>query len=249
MKTIRLVRSDHDDRPDWTRLMSFTFDPYALRSCDVSPAEDIIMTNPTALNELEAFWTGLPRQNGVPMRKDVDPVAMGALLEDSFILERVAPGVARVRVAGRNIAKLVGIEPRGLPLTAILMPNARAAMANYIEAAFNTPAIIELPLEAPRAVGQPMLHGQILLLPLRDDKGRINRVLGGLVMSGRRGRGNRRFTISDRTAPRVVPVVGLKAIDGGQTKLAALRPRPSLQVVEGGEAKGTPALRLVVSNS
>jgi hypothetical protein len=89
--------------------MSLTFDPYKQRSTDISQAQDVIMTNPIALNELEHYWSSLPRTRGVPLRKDVDPVAMGALLEDSFILERDAPGVARIRVAGRNIAKLVGV--------------------------------------------------------------------------------------------------------------------------------------------
>ena len=108
--------------------MSLTFDPYKQRSTDISQAQDVIMTNPTALNELEHYWSSLPRTRGVPLRKDVDPFAMGALLEDSFILERDAPGVARIRIAGHNIAKLVGVEPRGLPLTAVLLPDARAAM-------------------------------------------------------------------------------------------------------------------------
>jgi hypothetical protein len=67
--------------------MSLTFDPYAPRSANLSQAQDVIMTNPTALNELEQYWSSLPRTRGVPLRKDVDPAAMGALLEDSFILE------------------------------------------------------------------------------------------------------------------------------------------------------------------
>ncbi len=233
--------------------MSLTFDPFKLRAGDVTEAEDVMMTNPTATSELETYWSSLPRRRGVPMRKDVDPVKMGNLLEDSFILERVAPGVARIRVAGRNIAKLVGVEPRGLPLTAMLLPDARAAMVNYIEAAFNGPSIVELPLEAPRAVGQPKLQGKILLLPLLDDHDRVSRMLGVLVMSGRRGLGGRRFTICDQTAPRVEPVVGLHAV----TSTAAPIKRPSLRVVHpstdiSGDhiktAEAKPALRLVVSN-
>jgi hypothetical protein len=74
------------------------------------------MTNPTATSEMERYWGSLPRTRGVPMSKDVDPAKMEGLLEDSFILERVAPGVARIRVAGRDIAGLFGLEPRGLPL-------------------------------------------------------------------------------------------------------------------------------------
>ncbi|WP_296419183.1 PAS domain-containing protein [Pseudooctadecabacter sp.] len=228
--------------------MSMTFDPYKLGSKDVAQAEDVIMTNPTALNELERYWTSLPRRLGVPSRADLDPVAMGRQLEDSFILERVAPGVARVRVAGRNIGKLIGMEPRGLPMTAIMLPASRAAMSNYIEAAFTTPAIVELPLTSPRAVGQPVLQGKILLLPLRDDHGQVTRLLGVLVMSGRRGMGGRRFDISDVTAPRVDPVTGLTAVEGGRPA----RTRPSLRVVtdpsDTQKAKDTPALRLVVSN-
>jgi hypothetical protein len=229
--------------------MSLTFDPYAPRSADLSQAQDVIMTNPTALNELEQYWSSLPRTRGVPLRKDVDPVAMGALLEDSFILERVAPGVARIRVAGRNIAKLVGIEPRGLPLTAVLLPDARAAMVYYIEAAFNGPSIVELPLESPRAVGQPQLQGKIMLLPLRDDHGRVSRVLGVLVMSGRRGIGGRRFKNCDRSAVRVEhieePIAGLHVVAGSKTTTVS----HSLRVTETQKAQSKLALRLVVSNA
>lgn len=240
--------------------MSFTFDPYKLRSGDVTtatttPAEDILMTNPTACSELERYWMSLPRRRGVPQRKDVDPVAMAGLLEDSFILERVAPGVARIRVAGRNVTKLLGVEPRGLPLTAAFLPQARAAMGQHIEAAFTTPAIVELELEGPRAVGQPALQGKILMLPLRDDHGRVSRMLGVLVMSGRRGLGGRRFTISDTVEPRIIPIVGLRPVE--TVAKPALRSvmaetaapyRPSLRT-DTKKAGDKPALRLVVSNS
>lgn len=229
--------------------MSFTFDPYKLRSGDVTDVEDVIMTNPTALSELERYWSSLPKTRGVPARKDVDPVAMAGLLEDSFILERVAPGVARIRVAGRNMAKLIGMEPRGLPLTALFIPTSRAAMAGYIESAFTGPSIVELPLEAPRAVGQPKLDGKILLLPLRDDHGRISRMLGVLVMSGRRGAGGRRFVIADTSAPRVDPIFGLHAVETPATAPRRANLRPVTQT-EGPnqKAKDAPALRLVVSN-
>ena len=223
--------------------MSLTFDPYKLRSGDVSRTEDVLMTNPTATSEMERYWGSLPRTRGVPMSKDVDPAKMEGLLEDGFILERVAPGVARIRVAGRNIAGLFG-----LPLTAAFLPEARAPMALHLEKAFSTPGLVEIELTSPRAVGQPKLHGKILLLPLRDDHGRVSRMMGVLVMSGRRGLGGRRFTISDTTSIRFEPKVGLHAIQGDH----APNTRPSLRVIEDAgtkKAKGTPALRLVVSNS
>ncbi|SLN15945.1 PAS domain-containing protein [Pseudooctadecabacter jejudonensis] len=224
--------------------MSMTFDPYKLGTKDVTSAEDVLLTNPTALTELETYWRSLPRSRGVPARADLDPVAMGRQLEDSLILERVAPGVARIRVAGRNIGKLIGLEPRGLPLTTVMTPNSRATLSEYIERAFNTPSVVELPLKSPRAVGQPPLQGKLLLLPLRDEDGDVTRMLGILVMSGRRGMGGRRFEISDLSPPRVEALSNLRAVNGGR--------RPSLRVaaVDGDtqKAKDTPALRLVVSN-
>lgn len=68
--------------------MSFTFDPYSQSKDDVQKVDDVLMTNPTALQELEAYWRSLPRTRGVPNRRDVDPSNMAALLEDSFVLER-----------------------------------------------------------------------------------------------------------------------------------------------------------------
>jgi hypothetical protein len=201
------------------------------------------------LSLVEAYWDALRAGRGMPKRAEIDPRGIETALEFAFILERVAPGVARIRVAGRNIAKLVGIEPRGLPLTAVLPPDARAAMVYYIEAAFNGPSIVELPLEAPRAVGQPQLQGKIMLLPLRDDHGRVSRVLGVLVMSGRRGIGGRRFKICDRRAVRVEhieePNAGLRAVVGGKTT----KVRHSLRVTDTKKAQSKPALRLVVSNT
>lgn len=228
--------------------MSMTFDPYSLRNDQVSPADtEVLMTNPTATTELEAYWSSLPKMRGIPARKDVDPSKMAGLLEDSFILERVAPGVARIRVAGRSVGKLLDMEPRGLPLTAAILPSSRMDMGRHIESAFMGPSIVEIPLMSPRAVGQPPLQGKILLLPLRDDFNRVSRLLGVLVMSGRRGLGGRRFDIDTSIAPRIDPIVGLHAIAPNEAAPMP-RVRPSLRAPETKKAQDRPALRLVVSN-
>ncbi|WP_281982085.1 PAS domain-containing protein [Thalassorhabdomicrobium marinisediminis] len=216
------------------------------------------MTNPTAPRDLERYWASLPRLRGVPLRRDLDPAAMEGLLEDCFILERVAPGVARFRIAGRNLHRLLGVEPRGLPLTAAFLPEARAAMAQHLDAAFTTPGLVELSLEGPRAVAQPRLTGKILLLPLRDDHGQISRLLGLLVMSGRRGLGGRRFTISQTEHARFEPIPGLHPVstpemgpkDGltGPSHQTIAHRRPA-RAADSNKAEDRPALRLVVSNS
>ncbi|WP_084860455.1 PAS domain-containing protein [Salibaculum halophilum] len=190
--------------------------------------DDFVVTNPTALVELESYWRGLAPTGRVPRRCDLDPAAMGDVIEDALIVERVAPGVARIRVAGQRIAALTAAEPRGMPLSVLFTPEARGRLATQLEVAFRTPSVVELPLTAARAPGRPALSGRLLLLPLCDDTGAVSRCLCALVADGRSGRGPRRFSLLDDARIRHEPL-DLDPLDP---------PRP---------ARGTP-LRLVVDN-
>ena len=51
--------------------------------------------------ELRSYWDGLRQGRAVPMRTDVQPAGIGRGLDFAFILERIAPGAARFRLAGR----------------------------------------------------------------------------------------------------------------------------------------------------
>ncbi|MEL6958478.1 MAG: PAS domain-containing protein [Pseudomonadota bacterium] len=224
--------------------MSFTFDPYKARldraSDGSGEAQDVLLTNPTAPQELERYWASLPKVRGVPRRRDVDPSKMSDLLSNAFVLERVAPAVARIRVAGQDLGKLFGAEPRGVPLTAFFKAADRMAIGKALETAFATPAIVETALEGPRAIGQPLLKGHMILLPLRDDHGRVSRLLGLLMMSGRRGIGSRKLSLMDGTAPTIRRIESLRSIEGGKPR--GLRAQPNKV------AEAAPGLRLVVSN-
>ncbi|MEL6992372.1 MAG: PAS domain-containing protein, partial [Pseudomonadota bacterium] len=50
--------------------------------------------------KLLAYWNALRVNLDVPRRCDVDPRGIAGILSRTFILERVAPGLARFRVAG-----------------------------------------------------------------------------------------------------------------------------------------------------
>ena len=78
-----------------------------------------------ALREVEAYWSGLRDGRAMPARADVDPRGIQSALEYAFILERIAPGVARFRVAGMHLNDLMGMEVRGMPLTAMFVPEGR----------------------------------------------------------------------------------------------------------------------------
>ena len=167
---------------------------------------DFVVTNPTALVDLEAYWRGLAPAGRVPRRGDLDPARMGDVIEDALIVERVAPGVARIRVAGQRIASLAAAEPRGMPLSVLFTPEARGRLATQLEVAFRMPSVVELPLTAARAAGRPALSGRLLLLPLCDDTGTVSRCLCALVADGRPGRGPRRFSFLDEARIRHEPL-------------------------------------------
>lgn len=91
---------------------------------------------------------------------------------------------------------LLGMDLRGMPLSALFEPVARARIGHELEQVFASPAIMEVWLEAERSVGRPALSGRMLLLPLAGAVGEPKLALGCLVTEGQLGRQPRRFAIS-----------------------------------------------------
>ncbi|WP_428925221.1 PAS domain-containing protein [Marinibacterium sp. SX1] len=151
------------------------------------------------IRQIEAYWTALREDGGIPMRSQIDPRGMSSTLEYTFILERIAPGMARFRIAGQHLCGLAGMEVRGMPLTAFFTPVARPEVSATLETVFDRPAVAELDLRGEVArTGAPSTSARMLMMPLRSDFGRVDRILGAM-MSTERGRPARtpvRFEIS-----------------------------------------------------
>ena len=150
-----------------------------------------------ALSTVEAYWEALRAGRLVPRRAEVDPRGIDQALEYAFILERVAPGMARFRLAGMHLNDLMGMEVRGMPLTSFFAPDARRTVSETLEHVFEEPATARLILEGECGIGKPELPAELLLLPLKSDLGDISRILGCLVARGTIGRSPRRFTVSE----------------------------------------------------
>jgi hypothetical protein len=148
------------------------------------------------LNELETYWRDLRGARLVPARADVDPRRIEDALEYAFIVERIAPGMARFRLAGMHLNDLMGMEVRGMPLTSFFAPDARKQVSAALESVFDEPAIARLSLAGERGIGRPPLDARLLLLPLQSDFGDVSRALGCLVTIGPVGRAPRRFEVS-----------------------------------------------------
>lgn len=170
------------------------------------------------LAEVRAYWEGLRHDAALPRRDQIDPRGIAGALDTVFLLERVAPGVARFRLAGMQINDLLGMDVRGMPLSAMIEPTARPRMAEGLDALFSGPAILTLGLEAERSVGRPALEGKLMLLPLISARGPCDLALGCLATHGSAGRAPRRFAISLLTSE---PLVSIEA-----ELEAASRPRP-----------------------
>lgn len=200
----------------------------------------------STLAGLEQRWWALMEQGAAPLRRHVTADTIGRdVLPHAFIAERIAPGHARLRVAGHRLSDLIGSEARGMPLLCLFDPACRDEISNLLEKAFATPAIISVDLESPRAAGRPALKGRLLLLPLQGDTGKVDRVLGALIVDGQMGHRPRRMQVVangmriDRLDNVTVSRPGpLRAITGGAQHAIPLRRN----------AEPRPALRLVVDN-
>jgi hypothetical protein len=146
---------------------------------------------------VRAYWEALRQDNEIPFRTDINPRGIEHVLSCTFLIERVAPGMARFRIAGMDFADMLGMDVRGLPLSAVFVPEARAALASKLEQVFHSPAILEMTLEASGSLLKPDLKANMLVMPLRDASGQTNLALGCMALKGKIGRSPRRFAISD----------------------------------------------------
>ncbi|MDF1857280.1 PAS domain-containing protein [Pseudooceanicola sp.] len=158
-----------------------------------------------ALREVEGYWQALRAGRLVPRRSEVDPRGIARALDDAFIVEKIAPGLARLRIAGSHLTELMGMEVRGMPLSAFFSPRARASASDLIEQMFDNPSSVELMLSAERGIGKPAIDARMILLPMKSDLGDISRALGCLSTRGAIGRTPRRFDITDQILRRLVP--------------------------------------------
>lgn len=184
----------------------------------------------TVLAALETYWRGLRAAGGVPRRVDVDPSCIDGALPYTFIAESVAPTVARIRVAGRTINDMSGMDVRGMPLSALFGASARPALAQAIGALLDGPALVDMPIQLPRTLLRRAQNGRLLMMPLLDDQGQVSRILGAIVMDGVAiGRGPLKLGIAEGGAIRIEPVSMMEAPASIDTS-------------------DRPALRLVVNN-
>jgi hypothetical protein len=157
-----------------------------------------------AIAQVDAYWEGLRDGRLMPERAEVDPRGLESALEFAFILEHIAPGVGRIRVAGMHMSDLLGMEVRGMPITAMLAPESRSRFSQVLEAVVNKPQVADITLSSPHGIGRPALTARLYLAPLGSVDGGTPRVLGCLQSQGGIGRTPRRFIVDQVQVRRIV---------------------------------------------
>jgi hypothetical protein len=156
----------------------------------------------SALSQIEAYWEALRGSRQMPKRSEIDPRGIESALEYTFVLERIAIGMARLRIAGSHLNNLMGMEVRGMPLTSFITPNGRREMGDMLEEVFQRPSVCEVRLSAEVGRNKPAMDARMLLLPLKSDLGDVSRVLGCFVARGEMGNQPRRFdVVGTKTRP------------------------------------------------
>ncbi|MEM6546928.1 MAG: PAS domain-containing protein [Pseudomonadota bacterium] len=123
------------------------------------------------------YWEGLRAGRPCPFRAEIDPRAMHCNVRHLFIFEDLGHGNIRFRLAGTALTDAFGMELRGMSARAVMEMSARESFAELIAETLAEPGICYLRLKGAHP-GQGMW--EMILLPLRSDFGRIDRIIGAL---------------------------------------------------------------------
>ncbi len=204
-----------------------------------------------AVAQVEGYWSGLCDGGFVPARGALNPQGIEAALSYTFILEYIAPGTGRFRIAGNHLNTLMGLDVRGMPISSLFVPDARKQIGQVIADVCTNICIAELDLAGKPGFDWGFLSAKMLLAPLVDDHGQVTRILGCLQSCGDIGR-----------QPRRLEIKAIRVRDPGLALPvgAAVPPRPKMAFCEPVPPfvhkappkrpdENRPALKLVVSNA
>ena len=188
----------------------------------------------------KAYWDDARGAHALPDRNAIDPSALDAALPFSFVAERVAPEILRLRVAGHRIGSLLGMDPRGMPLCGFFTTPGREALGPIVARVMDEPAMAEIRLTMARGLTRPAIEATMVLMPLQGPHGICDRVMGAIFSDFITAPTGARFDI-DRRAIRMESVVTPKIQPAPLRVVAGSRPRDARSTPRGG-------LRLVVDN-
>ena len=167
------------------------------------------------IRALYDYWERLRAGRPCPYRAEVDPRDMAGDARHLFVLEDLGQGNIRFRLAGTAHMDAFGYDLRGMSARSIMEGRARESFVALISETLAEPGVGYARLTLPD--GESVW--EILLLPLRDNFGNVQRLLGCLhPISGRvpqhDGETAMRFTIEEMS----IQPVGVTQGEAGDTQ-------------------------------
>jgi hypothetical protein len=131
------------------------------------------------VQSLYAYWNDLRAGRIAPQRLEIEPARIGALLPETFMLERVGPAAFNFRLAGTRLCEIFGTELRGADMLAGWSPSDRAAITADLKTTCETGAVTLLTVEA-SADPIHRVQLEVILLPLMHSTNRLERIIGAM---------------------------------------------------------------------
>lgn len=207
------------------------------------------------LSRVEAYWQALRPQSGaLPKRSDFNPQGVAECLSSVMLLERIAPTVLRVRIAGMTLCDLMGMDLRGMPLNALIGLESRTEFAKGVERVFDGPSRVEIQLRGEAGFGRAPISARLLMLPMLGHQGEVSRSLAFMGVEGEVTSRPQRFTVVGTSVRRIEGLPASRPIPA-QGHWAPYRARPEPQGMAeaaipfaGAKRSERPWLRLVKSD-
>ncbi|WP_062762818.1 PAS domain-containing protein [Falsirhodobacter sp. alg1] len=188
------------------------------------------------ITQVRRYWEAQREDGEVPHRSRIDPRSLPHALPNVFLIERIAPGVTRFRVAGGVLSDLMGMDVRGMPFLSLIEPTERESLAPRIDALFDQAGQLNICLESTRAQGTPQTHGRILLLPLQSSRN-VDQALGCIELHGEHGPAPVRFSPVRAQYDRLLlPPASLAHMGMAEDASPFASARPHLRLVHSSDA-------------
>jgi len=138
--------------------------------------------------ELLDYWLKIRGDDLVPLRSDLYPSDIQALLPRLMLLEYCAPDKLIYRLVGTGIVNRMGVELTGTNLFDTVIPK-QLAMASYCYNAVRThPCGLVLHMQM-QSKYKAFFVAELIFLPLRDRQGEITQLVSSVSVLQRDARG------------------------------------------------------------
>jgi hypothetical protein len=131
------------------------------------------------LQILFTYWNGLRAGRIAPLRPEIDPARIGAILPEIFLLERVDATTYSYRLAGTRLCEIFGSELRGTNMLDGWAATDRASLQRDLTLVCEQGAGIHLVMEG-SADSTRRVELEAILLPLMHGENAIGRVIGAM---------------------------------------------------------------------